>query len=531
MTTRFVLVISLSLAASAAAQPRASVPADPVTANFREFRAALERGDGVAADAAAARALEESEAQNGPKTAVLALNLATLRLDRGEPDAAYAPARRAHELATADRASGVDPLIAALALGRAELAVENAAGTARLSDAIAQAERRGDLDNEAYSASVDLARASFERGQYATAREAWAASVRLAAGSADEADVARGLARTGEGAAIFMQAVKQHGPGAAAIPVAALDARAVREASAAFAEALARLRPFADGSGETALTLAQRAYAQALAWEGALRAKLQAQGDSLPETNFSGATASERCAVRLVAEPAPDYPRDALLGSGFGAVVMRVRTDTRGEIVERQIAAAIPSGSFGEAVAAVADEWRVEVAPAAQPGCRRDGTHYTPILFVAEGAEGAPAVTDEIIVLGRTLPALRLEIERAENAVFDRFNALNKSDDFDIHCTMEIATGTHIPQRVCAPVFLRDAQARAGTDTVLGLQGFSFGAGSEQYYAGVSSYQYRQLQEQMRGLVREDRELFDALQHLMELRQKSKEAASARRER
>ena len=71
-------------------------------------------------------------------------------------------------------------------------------------------------------------------------------------------------------------------------------------------------------------------------------------------------------------------------GSGVGAVVIRARTDAQGAIVEHQIAAAIPAGSFSEAVAAVADQWRVEVAPDAAPGCRLDGTQYTPILFVAE---------------------------------------------------------------------------------------------------------------------------------------------------
>jgi len=53
-------------------------------------------------------------------------------------------------------------------------------------------------------------------------------------------------------------------------------------------------------------------------------------------------------------------------------------------VIERRIAATIPQGSFSEAVAAVADEWRVEVAADLAPGCRLDGTRYTSILFVAE---------------------------------------------------------------------------------------------------------------------------------------------------
>ena len=390
MTTSLLLTVSLSLAASSAfAQPQAPTAVDPILAHFREFRAALDRGDAAAAE----RALDASTAVNGPKTAALALNLATLRLDLGKPTAAYAPAKRAYELATADATAGVDPLMAALALGRAQLAVEGANGATLLGETIAQAERRGDLHSEAYSAAVDLARTSFTLGQYETARSAWATSARLAAGSPNDPAVARGLAHTGEGAAIFMQAVKQgeRRPNRAGVPITVIDASAVRDANAAFTEALDLLQPAvdeeADGGDESALTLAPGAYAQALAWQGALRAKLQSQGDDLPRAEYRGRTApgaTARCAVRLVAEPAPTYPSDALLASGFGAVVMRIRTDAQGAVVERQIAAAIPQGSFSEAVAAVADEWRVEVAADLAPGCRLDGTRYTSILFVAE---------------------------------------------------------------------------------------------------------------------------------------------------
>lgn len=374
------LIVSLSLAVipvSVRGQEAAAV--DPVVAHFREFRAALDRGDAAAAETAAQAALDASEAVSGPRTAVLAFNLANLRLDLGKPSAAYAPAQRAHELATADEDSGVDPLMAALALGRAALAVEGLAAVASLRDAIAQAERRDELKGSGYSAAVDLARAAFTLMQYDTAQEAWAAAERLADAAPSEPQFARGLARTGEGAAILMQAVAD-GDGAVA-------KGAARDANEAFGDALGLLQPFADGGDAAVLTLAQSVYAQALAWQGALRAKVQAQGDELPRADRGGgapAGAAGRCAVRLVAEPAPAYPTGALAGAGVGAVVMRVTTDAQGAIVQRQIAAAIPSGSFSESVAAVADQWRVELAPDAAAGCRRDGTQYTPILFVTE---------------------------------------------------------------------------------------------------------------------------------------------------
>ena len=382
---------SLVTVSSAFAQAQDAAAVDPVLAHFREFRAALDRGDTAAAEEAAQAAYDASLAVNGPRTAVLAQNLATLRLDLGKPSAAYGPAQKAHELATADDDSGVDPLLAALTLGRAALAVDGLRTAANLRAALAQAERRGELQAEAYAGAVDLARTAFSVKEYETAREAWAASGRLAAGAPSEPEFARGLARTGEGAAIFMQAIADGGgsneddAGTAIVEIARGPAR---DANAAFTEALGFLQPFAEGGDPGVLTLAQGVYAQALAWQGALRAKLQSQGDEPPrgERGSSGTPsgAGARCAVRLVAEPPPAYPSEALAGSGVGAVVMRVTTDAQGAIVDRQIAAAVPTGSFSQSVAAVASQWRVELAPDAAPGCRRDGTQYTPILFVAE---------------------------------------------------------------------------------------------------------------------------------------------------
>ena len=526
MTMRILLTFALlSAVCAAAAQSRDAAAVDPVVASFREYRAALERGDAQAAEAAAERGLEASERVNGPRTAVLALNLAEIRLDRGEPEAAYAPARRAYELATAGESSGVQPLLASLTLGRAQLATDRENGVERLREAIAEAERVGTAQGDAYIASVDLARTSFTRGEYDIAREAWAAAARLAGASPDDPRIARGLARTGEGAAIFMQAIidARRDMVTAALGTV-IDVPAARSASAAFAESLDLLQPSAESADQDALTLAQRGYAEALAWDGAVRAKMQSQGEDLPRADRR--SADGRCSFRLVPDPAPDYPHDALLGSGFGAVVMRVRTDARGAIVHRQVAAAIPTGSFSDAVEAVSGKWRVEVEPGAAPGCRRDGTQYTPILFVADAdrqSSGGEPV-DEIIVRGRTPPALRVEIERAENAVFERFNAIASNSEFEIHCQLQTETGTRIPQRVCAPDFLRQAQERSGRDVVLALQGFS-GAQSEQFYAGQSAVDYKRLAAEMHKLAGEDPEFFSALQHLVELREAAREAA------
>jgi hypothetical protein len=201
---------------------------------------------------------------------------------------------------------------------------------------------------------------------------------------------------------------------------------------------------------------------------------------------------------------------------------MRVQTDARGAIVYSQVAAAIPTGSFSEAVAAVSGKWRVEVEPDSAPGCRRDGTQYAPILFVADAGQESPAggVVDVIIVHGQAPPALRAETERAEDAVFERFNAITSNHEFEIHCQLEKETGTRIPQRVCTPNFLH----QGGRNVVLGVQGFS-GGNTEQLYATQDSVEYKELDAEMRKLASEDPEFLSALQHLVELREAAKEAA------
>jgi hypothetical protein len=61
-------------------------------------------------------------------------------------------------------------------------------------------------------------------------------------------------------------------------------------------------------------------------------------------------------------------------------------------------------------------------------------------------AEDAP---DEIVVLGR-INQLRTEVQRTEEAFYDRFNEINSDHKLDIHCRLEPLINSHIPRRVCA---------------------------------------------------------------------------------
>ena len=80
-----------------------------------------------------------------------------------------------------------------------------------------------------------------------------------------------------------------------------------------------------------------------------------------------------------------------------------------------------------------------------------------------EASSSRTAGIEELVVPGRTPENLRVEIERLEVAVYDRFNALNSNDEFDIHCLEQAPTGSNIPLRTCAPNFVIRSESRAAT--------------------------------------------------------------------
>lgn len=136
----------------------------------------------------------------------------------------------------------------------------------------------------------------------------------------------------------------------------------------------------------------------------------------------------------------------------------------------------------------------------------------------AEADLGAQAtVDDEIVVRGRSRAALRMQFELAEEAVYERFNEINSSDEFDIHCRLEQETGSRIPRRVCQANFWRAAQADAGRETVLGLRGNS--AFDPQLFLGEALYKRQLLAEELRRLAAEDDELRRALVRLANISQ------------
>lgn len=85
-------------------------------------------------------------------------------------------------------------------------------------------------------------------------------------------------------------------------------------------------------------------------------------------------------------------------------------------------------------------------------------------------SSGEPGIEmEEVKVIGKTLRALKREAIEAEDRFFKRFNSLNTNDDFDIHCRMDKATGSKVPQRQCRIQFLMEAGAIDAREFLTGL--------------------------------------------------------------
>ena len=71
-------------------------------------------------------------------------------------------------------------------------------------------------------------------------------------------------------------------------------------------------------------------------------------------------------------------------------------------------------------------------------------------------------VIDEIIVYGDiSMGALRGKVKIAEEKAFTMFNELNDKHEFDIICTSEPRTGTHLRKRMCRPFYVDQIKGEA----------------------------------------------------------------------
>lgn len=390
---RWVATVALaSLFATFAAGAQQPAAPNPVMQHYRAYRAALDQGDLQTAEAEAASALAASIAQNGDggRTAVLAVNLAGVRLTLKENARAVEPARRALAIAEAQgAASGVDVHVARLILRRAELTDGGAAGLDRLQQAVKEAQGVTGIDDEAYPAAVDLAVAAFGLGRYQVSRDAWVASAEFAKGCPVNSDYARAKAKLGEAAAAMMQHAKD-----AAKPQSGSRPWPVQEFAqidALLAEAMDTIHGQAmqsEPGGE--LTLAQSVFGQAMAWKRILHAKLYSEGRALPTETRSQELSFELrapddsravCMTQTVAKPPPVFPHKQQVAGGVGAVALKLLVDEAGKVTRVQVAGSVGGQAFTDSVVAAARQWRVKKLDGSPVDCSMAKEYFMTVAF------------------------------------------------------------------------------------------------------------------------------------------------------
>lgn len=151
-------------------------------------------------------------------------------------------------------------------------------------------------------------------------------------------------------------------------------------------------------------------------------------------------------------------------------------------------------------------------------------------------APAASEAPEEIVVTGRQLRRLRIEIERAQDRMFGLFNELNDDNRYDIRCREEKAIGTLISQRMCKPEFLRAAMEQNAKAFVAGVQSFSSlmlvdANGSISFSSlppqAVINHQYPILAEKMNALVQQNPEFAESVAKHHELQEAYKRQTSS----
>jgi hypothetical protein len=363
---------------------------NPVIEHYRAYTAALDRGDLATATTEAQAALTASEARDGDggRTAVLALNLATVHLWAGRPEQARPAAQRALDLARAG-AQGVDPFMAEIILARSVLAIDASADAAAQLNALLTNPAIAALPAaDIYSAAQQLGIWGFVHEDYDLAQSAWALAGAHPEGSDFGETYGLARARTNEGIAIVVGELNRRGR-------RSIDEDEGHAAHALLSEGMRLLLPLSQiESPGLELTIAQQAYSEARVWLFALEAKMDADGQDVPETPAEEQGDADglreigpvdlsrpRCMMRINPVRRPEYPEY----SQVAAVMVFFRVNAEGEIVSHQIAARAGSPEFAEAIERVVGRWRVERLDGSAPNCRMAANVLMTVRFVLPG--------------------------------------------------------------------------------------------------------------------------------------------------
>ncbi len=117
---------------------------------------------------------------------------------------------------------------------------------------------------------------------------------------------------------------------------------------------------------------------------------------------------------------------------------------------------------------------------------------------------------EEIQVIGqRSLLALRMQVEAAQEQVHLLFNELNTDDNFDIVCHTQDRYFSHTKVKTCMPRYAWNARAEEGRNFADKIQGIAY---AETAPANLKIDEAEpELKKQMIEALRHSPELFDAI--------------------
>jgi TonB family protein len=270
--------------------------------------------------------------------------------------------------------------MAELMWGRVRLSLEGFQGASFLTHALERAASRSDLLPDRYDAAEQLGTWAMQGHSYIVARSAWRLAADAARGAQYDAEFARGRALAYEGMAIALQSMSRD------IFMTPTDAREARDV---FAEAHRIMRPFAVlGSSDAGVTAPQRAYAEILAWDSVVRAKMvgddasRREAEAALEANPTVVDGAPACTIRRRESNGDDglaYPDRAGREGQIGAVVMRMRFDASGAYQDAVLAASVGHEDLERSVVAAAGNWTYITDVNAD--CRVQRVVFMPVTF------------------------------------------------------------------------------------------------------------------------------------------------------
>lgn len=345
---RRVLFFAVCLGAALLGPGPARAAESPMMAAYRAYTAALQSGDLNEAERHAALALSAAEESASNKRGILAINLATVRLDLGRRSDAIAPANRAAELLI-EGDSGLAPELVELVQGRAQLDTAQRKSVDRLIKAIKKAQNAGIDSGVIYDSAFEFGPVLVNLKRHRDALEV----LEIArADPANDIDKISSLLYTAVSYVYLDQGKKG---------IALID------------EAMMLAVPYLPRE-RTVWTPADFLFSQLRAWRAVtLNTLLDDERRRLSSFELPNFPMPDPglCPLRVIAEPLPKYPKSQVDIGSIGSLVVGFDAAEDGTISDVVVLASAPQvGDFSQAVLKVASSWRAERAKDAPVDCK-----------------------------------------------------------------------------------------------------------------------------------------------------------------